>query len=456
MNPKPTRRWTFLPVAAVGVLVFALMNRSGDGVGPTKVGEAARVLRVVEAKTTEVSPRAIGHGTSRPGQVWQAVAEVRGRIVEIHPDLASGAFIEKGAVLVRLDSLDYELAVASSRAAIEQLEAQKSELDAQEASTKASLEIEERSLQLAEDAFQRKRNLLERGAVSSDLVDAEERTLLAQRQNVQSLKNTLALIPAQRQSLEANINASRAQLARSERDLERVEVTAPFDCRLGPVALEPDQYLAAGQFLFEAFSTSSAEVEAQFTAQQLRPILSQFDFNGSTVRQSPAMDSLRTLIDVWASVRISGFADGEAWPARFDRIREAVDSQTRTIGIVVTVDDPYAKAIPGRRPPLTKGLFCEVELRTTKTIPAIVVPRSSLVGDFVYVLDEENRLEKRNVSRGFSQAGFVTIDSGIEPGDRVVVSEPVPAIEGMLVDPVIDTALMTCLQREALGHEVGR
>jgi hypothetical protein len=67
-------------------------------------------------------------------------------------------------------------------------------------------------------------------------------------------------------------------------------------------------------------------------------------------------------------------------------------------------------------------------------------------------LTKESRLEKREVIPGFYQGTFVTIESGIEPGEMVVVSDPVPAIEGMLIDPVLDERLMSLLMLEAGGE----
>jgi multidrug efflux pump subunit AcrA (membrane-fusion protein) len=164
------------------------------------------------------------------------------------------------------------------------------------------------------------------------------------------------------------------------------------------------------------------------------------------------MATMRDIFNVSAKVWVSGFKELEPWPARFDRVRESVDQQTRTIGIVVAIDEPNKMVIPGRRPLLTKDLFCEVELKAADSISAIVVPYSAIIGRTVFLLTKENRLIKREVTLGFSQGTFVTIESGIQPGHMVVVSDPVPAIEGMLVDPVLDVKLMSRLMLEAGGE----
>ena len=52
----------------------------------------------------------------------------------------------------------------------------------------------------------------------------------------------------------------------------------------------------------------------------------------------------------------------ESWDAEVKRISDTVDPETRSIGVIVSVPEPYGQAKPGLRPPLIKGMFAEVEL----------------------------------------------------------------------------------------------
>ena len=65
-----------------------------------------------------------------------------------------------------------------------------------------------------------------------------------------------------------------------------------------------------------------------------------------------------------------------------------------------------------------------------------------------------HRLKKKPkpVEIDFAQANFVCLRSGLNTGDTLVVSDPTPAIEGMLVDPVEDAKLLQTLVREASGE----
>jgi multidrug efflux pump subunit AcrA (membrane-fusion protein) len=139
------------------------------------------------------------------------------------------------------------------------------------------------------------------------------------------------------------------------------------------------------------------------------------------------------------------------WQGRFTRLREQLDPRTRTLGVVVAVDDPYQNMIPGQRPPLFDGMFCEVELRG-RAESRIVVPRVALHNQHVYLVDESNRLVRREVKIAFPQSTFVAIEEGLTEGETLVVSDPTPAVEGMLVEPVLDELLQASLAADAAGE----
>jgi multidrug efflux pump subunit AcrA (membrane-fusion protein) len=116
---------------------------------------------------------------------------------------------------------------------------------------------------------------------------------------------------------------------------------------------------------------------------------------------------------------------------------------------VVAVDEPYEKIIPGRRPALVRGMYCEVELQGMTREGRLIIPRSALHDGHVYLLDADQRLQRRAVEIDFAQSTFICLKSGLNEGDILVVSDPVPAIEGMLVEPVVDNDLRQSLIQEA-------
>jgi multidrug resistance efflux pump len=137
----------------------------------TDRGEPARTVRVIEAPLLELIPKAEGYGAVRPARVWTAVAQVAGRVVEIHPKLRDGEILPEGTLLVRIDPIDYALALSQARAEL-------AELEVQESNARASLTIEERNLNLAGKDVERKRRLMQKGTTSRSTVDDAERAML--------------------------------------------------------------------------------------------------------------------------------------------------------------------------------------------------------------------------------------------------------------------------------------
>lgn len=445
--PFASHKWLIVLPIVAGVAILALLVASREGPGHRAEREAIRTLRVIHAPRVDVVPRAIGYGTARPGQTWRAVAQVKGHVVEVHPELESGSMVSAGETLLRIDPTEYELAVAQFEAEIAQVSAQLGELDVQEANDRASLEIEESSLALAQRELERLESLRERNAASASDVDQQTRTVLTQRQLVQKLRNSLQLVPQQRQSLEATLAVKQAGLRQAKLDLAKTEVEAPFDCRLGEVDIETGQYLTAGQSLFEAHGTALAEVEVQVPMDQLRPLVDR----DHDIQLPINMDSqvVQRLFDFEVIVRFQSGDFRVQWEGRVVRMREQLDPRTRTVGLVIAVEKPYAQAIPGQRPPLVQGMFCEAELRAKPRPGHVVIPRAALHSGGVYVVDEDDRLRRREVEVAFTQAAFACLTSGLEEGERLIVSDPAPAIEGLLVEAVVDEPLQERLVTQA-------
>ena len=442
---------SLLILLALGVGVFLLMKSKRSEPVPKPLDEVARSLRVIQVPQVPLVPRVVGYGIARSADRWSAVAEVKGRIVHVHPELKAGSIFKAGEVVLRINPAEYELRIAQLEAEIADITAQEERLNAEEQNLKASLKIEEDSLALAERDLKRLESLASGANVSESEVDSKKREVLAQRQSVQNIKNSLSVLPAQLDSLAASEKAKQASLDLAKLDLSYTTIVAPFDCRVGDLALEVGQFLAAGQSLFEADGIDVTEVEALIPINQARTLLSPSDAPPEGLTNL-SMETIRKIFKVDVEVRMESGDFRATWKARFDRVREQVDPQTRTIRIVVSVDKPYEQAIPGERPPLAPGMFCEVELSGRTRTGRIVIPRTCLRGNRVYVINDKNRLESREVEVAFSQGGLACITSGISPGEKLVVSDPTPAVIGMLVDPVEDKATEQLLIAESQGE----
>jgi len=121
--------------------------------------------------------------------------------------------------------------------------------------------------------------------------------------------------------------------------------------------------------------------------------------------------------------------------------------------VIVEVDAPYANVRPGVRPPLVKGLFVEVDLRGAPRQQRLVIPRHALHRDRVYLIDEDRRLEIRQVALEALQPEYAAISEGLSAGERVVVSDLAPAIAGMRLDGRPDPELLERLIRAAAAQD---
>ena len=218
---------------------------------------------------------------------------------------------------------------------------------------------------------------------------------------------------------------------------------------MAELSIEVGQFLSAGQTLFEAHSTAVTEIEAQVALHDAKRLIDPAKVPSITEWTTNA----NAREDLWPSVtvRLESGTEASHWKGRVDRLREQLDAQTRSLGIVVAVDNPYEKIIPGQRPPLVRGMYCEVEFVGAARKGRIVVPRSAIHNGKVYILDSDNRLRSKNVVVEFYQANFACLKSGLDEGDTLVVSDPSPALDGMLVEPINDDQLLRSLVAESSG-----
>jgi multidrug efflux pump subunit AcrA (membrane-fusion protein) len=134
---EPSSTWsrkkilTILPLIAAIIIVVVLV-KTKKGPDRLPLVESSKPVRFITVKTIDLVPRVIGYGKAEPAEVWQAVAQVSGRIVELSPELEQGNLCKKGTFLARIDPVEYELAVVKMEASIEEVKAKISELNTEE------------------------------------------------------------------------------------------------------------------------------------------------------------------------------------------------------------------------------------------------------------------------------------------------------------------------------------
>ena len=381
-----------------------------------------------------------------PAQTFEAIAQVAGTVAWVNPDLKRGALLPAGAVLLRIADEDYALAVAQAEANIRAAEAKLAELDVSEANSRAALEIERAALELKSADLVRAQKLNATGTLPEAGLGAAQAAELAQRQKVQTLESALALIPTQRRVQEEQIAVSRAAAETARLNLARTTLTLPFDARVASVAVEAGRFLKSGEIAATLDATAVAEVEAQVPVAELRDLLRLAAPDAAAYTADPAaMTEVLQGLRLTADLRLNLGDEVLTWPGHVARVSDTIDARTGTLGVIVEVAGAYAGAVPGDRPPLTKGMFVEVEI-SGRPVAGIVVPRDAMSAGQVWLAGADDRLVAAPVDTLFTEDDLVLVGAGLAPGDRVVVSDIAVPFAGLKLAPVEDTALAARLE----------
>lgn len=417
---------------------------------PTKTVEAITTINIA------FRSRAIAYGSIEATTTLLAKAEINGKINYIHPNLKSGASLAKDTVVLRIEPTVFEFSLEQSKAGLASSEHSLKQLEVEEKTTQQFLKIADKNFALGQKDLESSAKLLAQKVISPTKHNATEQKQLQLQQQVEDLEGKLASFPSRKAVVLAQINKSKTQLAQSQDVLNRTEIKLPFDARIGKVLVEKGGYVGVGGQLFEALGTEAVEVIAQLPISQFSTLLAsqtnQENPKHKLDLQSPAqLQAEFEHIDLDANIQL--VQDDEniiTWQGELVRISEAVDITTNTIGLVVKVENPYSEILPGKKPPLLKGMFVRVEF-VAAAKQQIVLPRSAIHQGRVYIANKDDKLEIRPVSIAHKQGELVVIDKGVQNGDRVIITDVVPVIEGQPLEVILATEYQEQLAIDALG-----
>jgi len=441
----------FIPLI-VGIMIFVLLVKfKSKPTGGDSLEQAAYV-NVFRVPQLTVIPKVTGFGTVIPCKIWKAYPEVSGKIVWLSEHLDVGEFFKKGQKLLQIDDSVYKLKIIRQKAEIKKIEANLLELAAKEKNYRATLSLQKRTLLLSMKEQKRQRKLAQRKVVSESIFEKQQIITLTQHNNVQNIQTNLDLVPSQMKYLQAQLEAAKALLVQAQLDLAHTLIEAPFDCRIAKVNVEISQYVQQGQEMLHADATSASEVVAQLDTGQLSILVLNEDIKLGQINLSVGKYvAIPERMGLTAVIKYSPNGKIFKWKAKCERL-EPIDPNTRTVGIAAVVYQPYEKH-NAKRPPLVKGMYCEVDIYGQKQPNCIVIPRTAIHGDMVYKVNADNRLEIKKIKIKYKSAEFAVIDKSLKKGDVIVCSDLIPAIDGMLLDTNINTALEKQIEAVATGKE---
>ncbi|HSH83606.1 MAG TPA: hypothetical protein VK979_00385 [Guyparkeria sp.] len=425
---KRSRILTILAGLAIGVAILVLFIVNREPPPLTDDPALNTAVRFIEVQPIHPVLVARGFGTAESARPWKAVANVSGKIVQRHAALENGEFVEAGTELLVIDPSRYQLNLDQATADIRGLAAERRELEQERENTEALYRLEQDRLVLSEQELRRAQSLADRGMLSANQLDAQKRTTLQQRQATQSLLNQLNQIPVRIEKLEARQEEAEARRRLATEDLDDTRIVAPYDLRIGTVNVEIHQQVSRGDLLFRADGIDTTEVPLQIPLAAMRELVAALGIDGLSM--DGLVPNMAALSGITARARV-GRDDQDTWPARIVRVSAGLDPATRTLPVVLAIDEPYRSASPPQRTALVPETFVEGVLSIRSSKPRLVVPSHAIHEGELYLVDEQNRLQRRSVTISSPQDGWVIVHSGLQPGERVIIDDPIPAIDGM-------------------------
>ncbi|TVS20051.1 MAG: HlyD family efflux transporter periplasmic adaptor subunit [Planctomycetaceae bacterium] len=450
-------------VVASGVGVFWLL---GSGQQETLPPSDERVIPEVETVTLQAHQGNLEievDGIVTPAREIQVAAEVPGTITMKDLACRAGSFVEEGQWLIEIDARDYQLEEHRGLKQLEQSQAELDEADVEIANIDALIDLADRDLQLQQNELARQLRLT--SSISQSEIDRAKRAVVTAENARQILENQLSSARVRRSRLQIAIELARSQLEKARLDLQRSRILAPVDGVIVRDLVEQGDYVQKGTALFTIEDTSAIEVRCNLLMEDLywlwsqQPVWSESERSTQQAYQIPRIPATVTY----------QFARSDdlrfAWQGTLDRFDGiGLDERTRTVPCRVRVDQPrQVRRVGGESssglaaagpPALVRGMYVTVALQVPQQDVFIKVPDAAIQpGKRVWRVrdDRLQQLGPLSLVRGISETDSQgqrrrfwltpSTPSGLEPGDRLLITPLQGARDGMQVVVAPDRSL---------------
>jgi RND family efflux transporter MFP subunit len=216
---------------------------------------------------------------------------------------------------------------------------------------------------------------------------------------------------ASRDAANAQVRVAQAQLGATRAQIGQLDVIAPTAGLILARNVEVGQVVSPGSgSLFRMAEGGQMEMRAQLSQQDLAFV-------------HAGMPASITPVGAQSSIA------GNVW-----QVAPVIDPQSRLGQVRIQI--PYTPAVK-------PGGFAEARI-TAGTTTAPVLPQSAVLsderGNYVYVVNARNEIERRNIQIGTVNDAGVTIASGLSGGERVVLSAGPFLNPGQKVNPKREAA----------------
>ncbi len=210
---------------------------------------------------------------------------------------------------------------------------------------------------------------------------------------------------------EAGIKQAETALEMAQLQLDETTIRAPFDGVIAELNITNGSMVSQQTPIASIISEElEAEVEVQESA------ISQVE-DGQ-----------------FASMQVTAYP-GQDFPAVVTSVAPTANADTRTFKVAITPTDGSEL--------LRSGMFADVSILAQENTNSTLAPREAVLQDgtqpSVYVvINEDNTVERRDVTTGLHDAERVEILSGLKPGDLVVIAGQPSLADGVKVEVVND------------------
>ncbi len=367
-------------VLAAGILYARHLIDTAPEAERRPPGKTIPTVDVIEASPQSYTVQLITRGTVTPRTESTLIPQVAGQALAISDNFRAGGFFEMGEELLRIDPVDYELALTTAKA-----------------------ELAKMRLGLSEERAQAKQ-------AESDW----------KKLGMKGKPDSLVMRKPQLANARASMASAEARVRRAEVDLERTRILAPYAGRIMEQQVDVGQYVSPGTVLAKIYATDYVEVRLPLTDRQLAFVDLPESYRGEDVLKEGPL------------VKLSSDLGGKtySWEGRIVRTEGSIDTRSRQLFVIAQVDDPYLKDASGR-PPLKIGQFVRAQITGQQLSDVFVLPRSLLSGtDNILIADQDNKVQRREVEIVWHDAENIVVRSGLNSGDRIISTAMPYATDG--------------------------
>ncbi|HEX8773298.1 MAG TPA: efflux RND transporter periplasmic adaptor subunit [Pyrinomonadaceae bacterium] len=390
----------------------AQSNKAATTTTTTTTTTTEVVVTTVPAITRSL-PRFFEATGSLAGNEQTDVAPaVAGKVITVGVDL--GSYVQRGAMLVRLDDRDARIRLEQAQAQVEQAQASVRQAEARiglrpgqnfDPERVAEVGSARVALELAEKQLRRFERLIESGDVSRSSYDQQK----AQRDQLQQQYEAALTVARQNyaavQTARAAVTSARTQIETQRKAISDAVVSAPIS---GYVADRPADL---GEYV-----TTSTKVA---TIVSTNPLRMRIDI------PEQAISSVQ--VGQGVSVNVSAYPD-RAFSGRVARISPNVTATSRTLTVEAEIDNGDGALKPGQ--------FATVRIQQPASAEAVLVPARAVhtegSSSHLFVI-KNGRAEQRQVQLGQAEGDLVEIRSGVAPDEQVATSNIEQLSDGMAV-----------------------